>query len=214
MSKLLRFLVWMGIAAGITVGISRAVALRWWKVPSGDPYLEASVAPTLRGGDWVLLWRLSAPRLGDLVLCPEPNAPGREVLARIAGVQGDRVELDGGMLRINGRKAAANHPCPEDHFTTIDPETRAATPQSCVIEELGSRNHPRGEVTSQLRAADHKSFEVPAGQVVLISDNRQFPYDSRDFGLVDRASCRESVFFRLVSAAGFSDVATRLTWIP
>jgi hypothetical protein len=46
-----------------------------------------------------------------------------------------------------------------------------------------------------------------------VSDNRQFPWDSREFGAVPRATCTEAVVFRLVSKDGFFDVANRFTLI-
>jgi hypothetical protein len=55
--------------------------------------------------------------------------------------------------------------------------------------------------------------EVDAGAVYLISDNRFFPFDSRDFGPLPKAACKEAVIFRLVSRLGFSHVKSRLTWI-
>jgi len=46
-----------------------------------------------------------------------------------------------------------------------------------------------------------------------VSDNRQYPYDSRDFGPVSRETCTEKVFFRLVGAGGFYDSETRNQYI-
>ena len=54
---------------------------------------------------------------------------------------------------------------------------------------------------------------VAMGTLFLISDNRYLPFDSRDFGPVPKASCQETVVFRLVSRLGFSDVGSRLSWI-
>jgi hypothetical protein len=54
---------------------------------------------------------------------------------------------------------------------------------------------------------------VPNGQVWLVSDNRQFPWDSRDFGPVQRTTCTETVFFRLVGKGGFFDVSSRNQYI-
>jgi hypothetical protein len=54
---------------------------------------------------------------------------------------------------------------------------------------------------------------VEDGKVFLVSDNRLLPYDSRDFGQVDRSTCTETVVFRLVSAEGFFDAASRFTFI-
>jgi hypothetical protein len=39
------------------------------------------------------------------------------------------------------------------------------------------------------------------------------PFDSRHFGTVDRRTCTEKVFFRLVSKDGFFDAANRLSSI-
>ena len=50
-------------------------------------------------------------------------------------------------------------------------------------------------------------------EVFLVSDNRRFPYDSRRFGSLDAESCKESIFFRLVSKNGFLDVKPRFTYI-
>ena len=83
MSKILRYLAWALIIVGAIIGLLRLTVIRWWQVPVGDPYLEASLAPSLRGGDWVLLWRGSAPIAGNLVLCPEPKTAGRAVIGRI-----------------------------------------------------------------------------------------------------------------------------------
>ena len=60
--------------------------------------------------------------------------------------------------------------------------------------------------------ADVKTV-VPDNQVWLVSDNRLFPYDSRDFGAVPRETCTETIFFRLVGAGGFFDTSTRNQYI-
>lgn len=212
MRKLLRFVLTLLILAGIIVGIGRAVAIRWWRIPSDDPYLEASIAPTLRGGDLILLWRFSPPRFGDLVLCPEPKAPDREVIGRIAGVEQDSVEVQGHNVRINGRGIKTDGDCYEELFTVTDPQTGQEVEQRCDREALGSRLHFRGNLGPKDPPAEVKAV-LGDGQVFLLSDNRLYPYDSRDYGPVERSSCKETVVFRLVGAGGFSDVRTRLSFI-
>jgi hypothetical protein len=54
---------------------------------------------------------------------------------------------------------------------------------------------------------------VGPGKTFLVSDNRRFPYDSRNYGSVDSSTCKESIFFRLVSKNGFLDVKPRFTYI-
>jgi hypothetical protein len=66
MRALGRFTLWAVVGFIAVIVLFRLTSIRWWKVPEDDPYLVASLAPELRGGDWVLLWRLSPPAVGSL----------------------------------------------------------------------------------------------------------------------------------------------------
>jgi len=211
MSKFLRYLAWALVIVATVVGILRLTVIRWWHVPLGDPYLEASLAPSLRGGDWLILWRGTAPIEGNLVLCPEPKAAGRLVIGRIAGEGGDGVKVGGDGLLVNGRKFDSESGC--DPFTVRDPATGQEVRQGCRSELVGSRRHLRGEMNATLPKPSEAEIEVPSGHVFLVSDNRQFPWDSREFGPVERSTCVETVVFRLASKDGFFDVPNRLMLI-
>ena len=87
MRALGRWALWSLIGFVVLVAALRATAIRWWRVPDDDPYLEASIAPSLRGGDLVLLWRLTEPTLGNLVICPEPKHTDRMVVGRMVGAR-------------------------------------------------------------------------------------------------------------------------------
>ena len=212
MRHLWRWLIWIGVVLAVVVGIGRAVAIRWWRVPSNDPYLEASIAPTLRGGDLIILWRASPPHSGDLVLCPEPKRPERIVIGRIAAVDGETLEVNGSDAFLNGRRIQVEQACLEDHFTTLDPQTQIPVEQRCDLEQMGSRLHQRGNV-KETPPDKVTQPEIEDDHVFLLSDNRQFPYDSRDYGTVERKTCKETVVFRLWSKQGFKDVANRLMFI-
>jgi len=212
MRKLLQFLVVLGLLGGALVGAARATAIRWWRIPTDDPYLEASIAPTLRGGDLVILWRLTPPKFGDLALCPEPGQTDRIVIGRIAGLPGDKIEVKGTSVQVNRRRAQSQGSCLASRFTVADPRNGNEVDLHCDREELGSRVHLRGNALPEDRPPDSKTLVEPE-TVFLLSDNRQFPYDSRDFGLVDRDTCTESIVFRLVGVGGFSDVESRLSII-
>jgi signal peptidase I len=213
MRKFLHFLLWSAVVGGALVALARVTAIRWWRVPSGDPYLEASIAPTLRGGDLVLLWRLTKPKFGDLVICPEPGARHRIVIARVAGEAGDRVSVRGSTVTVNNIKAATEHACSPPRFTVAHPGSGRELEQSCDVEVLGGSSHQRGGTGGHDVLPTPADTTVDPGKLFLLSDNRLLPYDSRDFGLVERDSCVESVFFRLVSAGGYADEPRRLVFI-
>lgn len=213
MWKLLRILAWTaGIIAGL-IFVLRLTAIRWWQVPDNDPYLDASISPTLRGGDWIVLWRASLPKVGDLVLCPEPKT-NRPVLGRIVGAGGDQVQIVGGALNVNHTPTQVEGKC--DTFHARDPATGGDVDQSCSFEIINDHKHARGNLASDAPTASSTpapEYDVPQGQFFLLSDNRALPYDSRDFGTVDHSQCVETVVFRLVSKDGFFDVANRLSLI-
>jgi hypothetical protein len=81
------------------------------------------------------------------------------------------------------------------------------------MEEIGEKLHMRGHHASLQEKKGRLERRVAPGSVFLLSDNRVKPFDSRHFGTVDRQSCKETIFFRLVSERGFFDAPRRLTYI-
>jgi signal peptidase I len=214
-SPITRFIVFTLVVLGALTGVLRLTCIRWWQIPVDDPDLAASIAPTLDAGDWVVLWRGFEPSFGDLVVCPDPDDPAEVVIGRIAAEPGDVLEIDDrGWLKVNGSRIGADTACNIPKLTVQHPRSGDRVALRCDIELLGGRYHQRAVVPPQapLKPLAGKR-EVGAGSVFLVSDNRYLPFDSRDFGPVAKATCRETVAFRLVSRLGFSHVATRLSWI-
>ena len=212
MRALGRWLLWSFIGLGVLLGFLRATALRPWRVPTGDPYLEASIAPSLRGGDLVLLWRFTPPAYGALVLCPEPKHPERAVIGRMIGEERNTVRIEGTHVFVNEKQLSTEGPCADEHFNVTPPQGGAEVEQRCSLEVANGVIHPRGEAeaTADLATAE---LGLKAGEVALVSDNRRYPYDSRDYGPVDRSTCRETVVFRLVGPGGFFDTARRFQYV-
>lgn len=206
-----RLIAYVVLFLGVLVGAARATAIRWYKIPTDDPYLQASVAPTLSGGDWILLWRLTKPGFGDLALCAEPKAEHRSVIGRIVAVGHDKVEIRGAELVVNNRRMS-NENADNPTFTVTDPVTKQELEQPQDKEDLVGRVHLRGGLP-QGKSRAPVTLTAEPGSAVLVSDNRFFPYDSRDFGLVPMETCKEMVIYRVVSAKGFGDLETRLSWI-
>ncbi|HKY38060.1 MAG TPA: signal peptidase I [Polyangiaceae bacterium] len=214
MRRIFEIVFWTALVLGVVIGLARAVAIRWWRVPNDDPYLSASTSPSIRAGDLILLWRLTPPGFGDLVLCPEPKRPERIVIGRIVGESRDDLEINGADITVNRKRQLVESNCHHPRtFVEHDPSSGIEVEQHCSFEELANTTHMRGELlTRGVRPPDVKTT-VPDGYVFLVSDNRQYPYDSRDFGPVPRETCTETVFFRLVGAGGFFDSKSRNTYI-
>ena len=84
----LEALTWIVLA--IATG---AAARRWLDVVE---VRGRSMAPTLRPGDRLLVGRLHrSPRVGEVVLAPDPREPRRELVKRVAGVGPGGIDLRG-----------------------------------------------------------------------------------------------------------------------
>lgn len=213
MQGFLRFLVWTAVILGLILGALRAVAIRWFWLPTDDPVFEASISPTLTGGDLIVAARVTRPVFGDLVVCPEPGAPDRYIIGRIVGEAGDSVLLENGHVFVNGKGFRPERGCDPRSFTLIDPNTDQEVEQVCTWEAAANHLHMTGSVNGFKIRPESREFHVDEGMFFLASDNRLFPYDSRDYGLVEVESCKETVVARIVSAKGWMDVSRRLDYI-
>src|SRR6185436_10686055 len=172
------------------------------------------LAPSLQAGDWVLLWRLTPGGFGDLVLCPDPGEAGQIVIGRIAAEGGDELTVDeDGGLKVNALRAVSETTCKRSTIEVSHPRSGDPVTLRCDIEVLGGVHHKRALRPSGGLKPSPVNVAVKPGQLYLVSDNRYYPFDSRDYGSVPQDSCSETVVFRLVSRLGFGDVDSRLTRI-
>lgn len=209
----MRFLVWTIVIVGAFVAVLRATAIRWFRLPVDDPVFEASIAPTLRGGDLIVAVRITRPLFGDLVVCPEPGAPHRYIIGRIVGEAGDSIRIADGLVFVNEKGYRIERACDPPDFTHLDPNTGEEVTQACRWEALASHLHQMGSLEGHKVSPIERQYNVEEGTFFLLSDNRLFPYDSRDYGLVEVESCKETVVARIVSKDGWMDVERRLDYI-
>ena len=211
MRKLLQFLAW--IAGGLVVigVILRLTLFESWTIPD-DPWLAASLQPTLGAGDTVLVLVRGTAGFGDLVRCPDPEDSNRFIVGRIVGVAGDKVELTGRTLLVNGKPFNASEACTEHTVLIKHPETGHEMEIECSRVELAGGWHFRGVLPKPSNREDVKK-DVGEGNVFLMSDNRDLHDDSRDFGTLPHASCNQRIVFRLWGPAGWSDSVRRMTVI-
>ncbi|HEY3353582.1 MAG TPA: signal peptidase I [Polyangia bacterium] len=174
---------------------ARATFADQYTVPSG------SMEPTVQVADRVLvhkaayglrvplsdvyLVRFAAPARGDVVVLASPEN-GQVLLKRVVAVGGDRVQVRGGALELNGVPV---------------PVSGGPAPR----EQLGRRAHPLG--LGHGGGPDLGPVTVPADQVLVMGDNRGNSHDGRAFGFVPR----RTIYGRGV---GIFLRAGRPTWQP
>ena len=180
------------VAAGAM--LIRPRAIRIARSPTNDEALVASIAPTLAAGDWVVLTKSSEPQFGDLVFCPDPAVPRRALIGRVFGSKNDVVAVEGANVIVNHQVTNIVDDCGK--FAIVAPDTKQRVAQNCVVERLDQLEHPRGE--SESSHGDYaRPMTVLPNRIYLVSDNRDFPLDSRSFGALLREDCPERIVARL-----------------
>lgn len=211
MRKFVNGLAWI-LGLFVVVGlVLRALVLDVWTVPD-DPGLGVAMAPSLAPGDHVIVLTRGTPGFGELVRCPDPETPGSFIVGRIAGVPGDVVETDGAQLAVNGKRIDSESACPEPDLMITDPTTGNQVKLKCDVVTMGGGHHMRA-VGRRAPLERPLRTEVRPDTVFLLSDNRSYHDDSRDFGLQPRAACKQRIVFRLWGKEGWSDEQRRLSFV-
>jgi signal peptidase I len=172
------------VLAPSTAGVRRDL-LEAFVVPT------ASLSPSILPGERIFvdktmgrpggakLWR------GAIVAFIYPNERTSIFIKRIIGLPGDRIEMDGNSLRVNGNRVSQGPA--DEHLPDGMRGLRA-------FRERGDRgeytvlwpNNDAGEGAGSLSG----SFVVPDGQLFVLGDNRSASVDSRRFGTVPVADVK------------------------
>jgi signal peptidase I len=204
MGKWLRGLLWTAGILGVIGLIGRALVFDVWTLPD-EAGFGAALAPTLRPGDMVLLLKRGQPGFGDLVRCTDPQDPKLFVVGRIAGLPRDHIEIEGASLSVNGHPYNAESACPDRRYTIAHPTSGEVIDLACEEVTMGPGWHFRGHSKKPLFGALKTTADVGEDMVYLLSDDRDYHDDSRDFGAVPRSTCKERVVFRLWGKQGMKD---------
>ncbi len=178
--------------AGLIALVVRTFAFEPFNIPSG------SMIPTLLVGDYLFVSKYSygysrhsfplslapfsgrlfqrEPVRGDVVVFKLPTDNRTDYIKRIVGLPGDRVQLRGGALHLNGEAVKR-----EKIADYVSRDERGSTSRMIqYVETLpGGRPHPIIEISDTGRLDDTEVFLVPEGHFFLMGDNRDNSLDSR-----------------------------------
>jgi signal peptidase I len=167
---------------------------------------DDAMAPVLLPGDWVLAKALPAgrpPPRGTIVIYEHPQNRGENRIMRVMGLPGERIQMRGGALYIDGKRARLEQL--EDRVIRKRPPGRRMRMPLCINDPVkvdgGCRQerwretladgtstiilntqHKIGVATlSGPDNADNTGLiVVPGDRVFVIGDNRDIALDSRD----------------------------------
>jgi signal peptidase I len=199
------------LAGVIFVGCVRTAIVSPVKVLSG------SMVPTVSGGDYVLVNRLtyglnvpwlqfdrgfslsaisafelflwSSPSRGDVILFENPERHGTDYIKRVVGRPGDTIELVSGRLYVNGIEQKRGK---EIALSWQDDSCHTV---SGIMQSEGSRNNRYWVANIDGRATNENfgPMTVPAESLFVLGDNRDESADSRVWGVVPRHAVRGRV---------------------
>lgn len=145
------------------------------------------MAWTLRDGDWV--WIVpDRVRKADVVWVEDPLDPSRTVLRRVVAVAGQKVVIDDGGVRVNGKRIRQQE--------MGDPPNEAPPGETVLKEVIWSKPPARANkyfpILSDrpVRWSSDGVVEVPDGHWYVLADNRDAALDSRWWGPVPQSAIK------------------------
>jgi signal peptidase I len=230
LSKLWEQLVTLVIAIAIAIAI-RAFVIEPFRIPSG------SMLPTLLIGDHLFVNKfiygikvpfsdirlpgLSDPERGDVVVFSvaregnaiipadkRPELKRDDFVKRIVGLPGDRVDVRGGRVYVNGEV----QPIEEAGRQFLDERDHEL---NVGVETLGDCQHLVLDNPFFPGTLGDSSLVVPEGRYFMMGDNRDHSRDSRDWGTVRLAEFKGPAFILYWSwnrNGDFRDFLNPLNW--
>jgi signal peptidase I len=200
--------IWVLVLGGAVAFLLHLYVIEIWTIPVDDPLLAASVAPTLRGGDMLVVMRGNSIERGQLVRCQDPQAAGRFVIARALAHSGEQVDIRGETIAVDRRRNPSPRGC--SRVKVFDPNRNEEVDLECMVEEFAGRDY--NILLSKAFPEPPMSSTVEFGKWFLASDDRHVHLDSRDYGPIDPTTCQH-IALRLIGPAGISDSDSRFTFV-
>ncbi|MDD9877245.1 MAG: signal peptidase I [Magnetovibrio sp.] len=208
------------IAVAIAMVI-RTVAYEPFNIPSG------SMKPTLLVGDYLFVSKFSygysryslpfglplipgrvwfsEPERGDVAVFKLPSDNSTDYIKRIVGLPGDKLQVKGGILHVNGKAVGRRHA--GEHVERNEWSAQFQRIPRFIETLPGGREHYILEETDSGYGDNTDVYVVPEGHYFGMGDNRDRSKDSRyldDVGFIPRENLvgrAEFLFFSVDGAA-------------
>lgn len=176
-----------------------------------EPYVvpTGSMEPTLKTGDRLYalkcayelkfpftnytLLKFGDVKRGDVILFQAPHRPEMTYVKRAVGLPGDKLEIQNGVLYVNGQEISkSEYP---DRSVLYDIERNSD--KRLYVEDLTGRKH-FVILDSMLDGNPSRYLEpttVPPGHLFAVGDNRDNSYDSRAWGFVPMPNLKGKALF-------------------
>lgn len=192
-----RLLKGLGLAGLGLAGLAAAAVLVPMRTVVGD-----DMAWSLQDGErvWIVPDRV---RKADVVLLEDPLQPGRMVLRRVIAGPGQKVRIDDGGVRVNGKRIRQ---------TDMGEDGPHRVVKEVIWSSPPARPNPYLTQLATLPVAWSSPgvVEVPDDHWYLLADNRDVALDSRWWGPVPAAAIEGVVRARLGTADTWREAAAVL----
>jgi signal peptidase I len=167
-----------------TVGLSVVLALGMRTFVAEARFIPSgSMEPTLQVDDRLIIdkvtYRFSDPQRGDIVVFDPTKELQAEhykdaFIKRVIGLPGDVVEVRNDRVKINGQPLKENYP------SVVHPD------EMTEIYAKKQEKDPGIEPWNPNAKGRDWTGKVPAGQYLVLGDNRSNSYDGRSWGFVPK----------------------------
>ena len=134
-----------------------------------------SMQPNYHDGEYILTSKLyhwiGTPERGDVIVLKSPEDPNVQFIKRIIGLPGEKIKISDDEVIIFNQDHPDGEVLNEDYLGSSTTTT-------------GSTYLHNGEIV-----------EIPEDKYIVMGDNRNFSYDSRSWGFLDKSKIIGKAFF-------------------